>query len=452
MSYKSALVHLSDIECGQESRAESESEAAGYERCARRLVDDIKGQLSRHQELSSAQVGLIVTGDSATKGKKTEFEKAEATIKLIRDSLGIPPDQVAVVPGNHDVSRTDCEEAFKARWPGLDRKDPTNRERARGLSKKLEKFGGFFHNVCSREFNGPETVVSFDAFSRLGIALVGLDTTYPCTFHPDDNYGLLRHDAVTAAGIKLKSMLEKDRQLVPVVAMHHCPSPLLDQLPKDKSYLYNATQAMDWLRDAGFCVVLCGHEHQQRSVLDLRSNYSVFAAGSYGLNLKGLRSRYHGEERYESNRYEIVLADPEGSSEFLLRKLRIPGSLDSEWVEDTDYGPATFPFHLRRPQIDEPSGPSVWPPVNLFVSHPYQLGARQRWVVSLSLGGALDSLNAISSVTYRVGDVTKVRENREVGFRTDVEVQSISQAQVEAELRQENGQVQTVTRYIPSPL
>lgn len=451
MGYISALVHLSDIECGEHNRANVESWRGPYQKCAEALVADLKEELSNRRGFSGAQIGLIITGDVASTGAGPEFENAATTIELIRDSLKIPPEQVAVVPGNHDVNWIDCEKAFRTRYPDLDLSDPKSSARARDLPQKLGEFGRFFQRVCRRPFNGPESVTPFREFARLGIALVGLDTTHHCTFCKEDNYGFLRGDPVIAARNELDSMLRENERLVPVAAMHHCPNPLADQVNGDNSYLHNATEAIKWLREAGFYVVLCGHEHRQSARADLRTKQAVFATGSYGLDEEGLRTRYLGHERRESNRYQIVLLDPEGNSEFLLRKLRIPGSVESDWVEDTDGGSSRFPVHLTRYKIEEILGLSRAQPVFLFVSHPFEI-RRQRWVVSLSLGGVPDSLKAISSVTYSVGGVpTRVCRNRDVGFRTDVEVDSISKAQVKVELTLEGGEKQTVTRNIPPP-
>ena len=114
MAYRSALVHLSDIECGEKNRAASQTYVDGYITCADKLIDDAKNELFEKQSLAPSQVGLVITGDIANKGQEEEYQEARRVIERIRNSLGIPSKQVAIVPGNHDVNWASCENAFEA--------------------------------------------------------------------------------------------------------------------------------------------------------------------------------------------------------------------------------------------------------------------------------------------------------------------------------------------------
>src|SRR5438045_3279759 len=48
---------------------------------------------------------LLITGDVAFSGKKTDFERAKTFLEEVFVRTGIKPAQTYMVPGNHDVDR-----------------------------------------------------------------------------------------------------------------------------------------------------------------------------------------------------------------------------------------------------------------------------------------------------------------------------------------------------------
>ena len=451
MAYRSALVHLSDLECGEKNRAARPPFADGYITCADKLIGDVKKQLFDDQKLAPSQVGLVITGDIANKGQEEEYREARKVIEYIRDALGIPSKQVAIVPGNHDVNWADCKKAFGDNYPNDSCDDPKARQKVRDSPAKFNGFRQFLTQVCKKEFPKSETVLAFDDFRDLGVALVGFDTTYPCTFHEDDNYGLMRDKPIRDVGRKeLERLLDGHDRLIPIAMLHHCPNPLRDQTEGDNSYLKNGSEALEWLRKAGFSVILSGHEHQAKTIVDLRLGDQVLVTGSYGLNAEELMNRYHGSPRIESNKYQIVLVNPEGTSEILLRKLRDPGAVHADWVPDNDDGIARIPIPLRRSQLCTAGPDSLERQVSLLISHPVLLPVVNRWVVSMSIGVPERRLKSIKSVTYEVCGQSTCRENRADRFFGDSEIDDL-QCHVEAHIATEDEGSITISSEIPPP-
>ncbi|MEE8584077.1 MAG: metallophosphoesterase, partial [Acidobacteriota bacterium] len=55
---------------------------------------------------------LILSGDLAERGLRSEFRDALALLQGLCQHLGLGPDRVVIIPGNHDINRKACESYF----------------------------------------------------------------------------------------------------------------------------------------------------------------------------------------------------------------------------------------------------------------------------------------------------------------------------------------------------
>ncbi len=95
---KLVLVHLSDIHFTGSSGTSVHD-----------LDADVRNELLRDasaltKELGGA-TGVLVTGDVAFSGQRTEYDKAASWLLEFCQAIGCPDESVWVVPGNHDVDR-----------------------------------------------------------------------------------------------------------------------------------------------------------------------------------------------------------------------------------------------------------------------------------------------------------------------------------------------------------
>src|SRR6218665_2736629 len=97
MTESVAFVHLSDIHFGQEKN--------GFVH----INDDIKEQLIEDvrtvvMDLPNRKAaGILVTGDLAFSGKKSEYDLAGAWLDRLTAAAGCDRTAVMMVPGNHDI-------------------------------------------------------------------------------------------------------------------------------------------------------------------------------------------------------------------------------------------------------------------------------------------------------------------------------------------------------------
>lgn len=406
-NYKSAIVHLSDIECGVNNRADSGRFQKGYSKCAEHLANDLKEILFTEHGFSPVDVGLVVSGDVADKGEESEYEEAFALIDEIRKTVKILPSQTAVVPGNHDINWKSCEDAFnEANRLGK----PCER------SEKLKNFNSFLERICGRTVV-PEGVLSFDEFARLGVALVGFDSTYPCSFDSESNYGGIRYETIGESGKKaLKHLLKQNDRLIPMAVFHHNLYPLQTG---DSSYLHNHEEIRDWLHEAGFGVCLCGHEHRPTE-LDIRyEDIDLSVTGSFGLNEKTLP-----RSGARTNKYRILLINPEGESKILLRELNPPGKVDGIWQADSVCESILVRF--RRPHLPRVDPDTLKSSIKIKSSRPVEV-RDGRFVVSMQLKCKEEYLRCINSVLYRPGNHCVYADNRESYFLADDILEEVPQ-------------------------
>lgn len=94
-----AFIHLSDIHFKK-----------GTSDTSHDLDNDIRNEISRDirklKEVVDTFDGILVTGDIAFSGRKEEYDIAEEWLAQLSALIGCKPEEVWVVPGNHDVNRT----------------------------------------------------------------------------------------------------------------------------------------------------------------------------------------------------------------------------------------------------------------------------------------------------------------------------------------------------------
>ncbi len=97
------LLHLSDLQIGRHNRFGG----------AEALLQSLGHDLDQLQEGHRLQPDLLViTGDLAETGSAAELAGARKVIEGLLTRLGLAADRLAVVPGNHDVSRDLCRAYF----------------------------------------------------------------------------------------------------------------------------------------------------------------------------------------------------------------------------------------------------------------------------------------------------------------------------------------------------
>lgn len=117
------FVHLSDIHFDAAGNT-----MKGPNRLVREiLLDDLA---TARREIGQAPDAVLVTGDIAFSGKKAQYDQARQFLADVTDRLGIEPEQVQTIPGNHDIDRDQVVGSVKASRDTLRALSPLDADKA----------------------------------------------------------------------------------------------------------------------------------------------------------------------------------------------------------------------------------------------------------------------------------------------------------------------------------
>ena len=107
------ILHISDPQFGRNHRFGRLGLPAPddqFDSLIQRLADDLAAL--RDGEYALRPNVLVVSGDLAEWGKRSEFDDADEFLQQLTDRLNLDRRRVVIVPGNHDINRKQCEAYF----------------------------------------------------------------------------------------------------------------------------------------------------------------------------------------------------------------------------------------------------------------------------------------------------------------------------------------------------
>ncbi|SEH52830.1 NACHT domain-containing protein [Magnetospirillum fulvum] len=150
------------------------------------LVQDIKDRRTIHKSLESVDF-VVFSGDAAQSGKKKEFEETRDTLfSPVLAELGLPPERLFVVPGNHDLDRDYVRKFYPPDLQQPLRDDAAVQEWLgddRARSKALEGFEAFESFISG--YTGQAncrygSVGRLDILDKTNVVIIGLNTAWMC--------------------------------------------------------------------------------------------------------------------------------------------------------------------------------------------------------------------------------------------------------------------------------
>ncbi|WP_069166423.1 TIR domain-containing protein [Nocardia altamirensis] len=233
---------------------------------------------------------IVVTGDLTESGRPRQVDEALTFLTGLRVLLGLEPDRLIVVPGNHDVSKMACHAYFLNCEARERRPQPP-------YFPKLEQFARLFSEL----YQGLDHLV-FDVgqpwtlfpIPELRVVVAGLNSTMAATHLPDDDYGRIGEPQATWFAERLRPFEEMGWLRLGVV--RHDPLPGTAASPHDPALL----------RDADTLSRLLGG----------RLNLLLHGPGPGGLHLDRLDDKLPVLPAAAAGRDEIIHFTAEGLSRF----------------------------------------------------------------------------------------------------------------------------------------
>ncbi|MEZ4440323.1 MAG: metallophosphoesterase [Polyangiaceae bacterium] len=199
---------------------------------------------------------VVITGDVTNLSLESEFELVRS---YLEGDLGMPPDQVSMVPGNHDVY-------------------------TRGAHRD-RRFQCYFGEYVTSDLPGAAGVPGLDRFPyvrlRGEVAIIGLSTAVPrAPMVASGQLGKAQCMALHA----LLAHREVEKRF-PVILQHHPWHPYPTRRKQLMQGLEDAAQEAEALRDLERGLVLHGHLHRRvhRQLVTARGILDVVGATSASL-------------------------------------------------------------------------------------------------------------------------------------------------------------------------
>jgi Calcineurin-like phosphoesterase len=296
------ILHVSDLHVGENYRHR-------VPKVQKNPNADTAGELLRDDLASMGLLGridaLILSGDFVEYADPSEFNRAREVVEEILEKIGLTPDRMLLIPGNHDI-----------KWnPGELASDPHGKKASR------EGYDTFFELLMKKRPNGELDVLEVSSRSgKTRLRVLGLDSNRvegPAAA----GIGFVARSALRAAQLYLdphpsakpdssaSRPVDGTERTLTWMAVHHHIYPasslsLAEAETRKVSVMGNSVELLDFASRWGIEMVLHGHEHQPsvtdggRWPVDGRDGFAPVTsvgAGSFGTarDLLGPISRNH---------------------------------------------------------------------------------------------------------------------------------------------------------------
>ena len=236
------------------------------------ILGSLVSSVKRFREEEGLVPDLIfATGDIASQGKSKEYERATDFFDALLKEAGLNRDRLFVVPGNHDVDRSDGEflvrsissEVSADRYFSPDKSFPHLSHKFHAFS---EWYNEFFKNIRSFPTNTTCSPVEIVTINNCRIALLPLNSAIFCIDNHDHEKLFIGRRCLDAAQQQLAAVD------LTVALIHH---PLDWLSPIEQSHIEaKLEESVDLL--------LQGHYHQTstKSIVAENGGYLKLAAGA----------------------------------------------------------------------------------------------------------------------------------------------------------------------------
>ena len=271
-------LHISDLHM-------REAEDAPQQTVLATMLEDIS-----RRRATGAQVDFVVaTGDLAFSGKRSEYELVAVFLRDLVASVGVSPDKVFCVPGNHDVQRERSKMCFRGARYEIQSEGDVYRfladdEERKELLRRQENYRAFeacFLAEQDREYTDDRLgYVAKVKLDDLRIAIIGLNSSWLSEGGASDEGKLLIGES------QVKSAIDIAKAYAPhiVLSLQHHPFDLLhrfDRRPVQRSL----EEACDFVH--------CGHLHDPNvSEVVVERGRSITITAGASFESRGFRNTF----------------------------------------------------------------------------------------------------------------------------------------------------------------
>ncbi len=324
------ILHVSDMQFGRHhlfgGNGLTPSDRA-EDTLFRRLHDDLSGLADDHGLRPDL---LVVTGDLAEWGLRSEFEQVVDFLSALSEAAEIPRRHVAIVPGNHDVNRKACEAYFAEQESDEAETVPPYFPKWRQF---VSAFTEFYADVDTVTFTPDEPWTLFE-MPDLDVVVAGLNSTMAESHRDADHYGWVGEHQLRWFADRLEGYREQG--WLRVAAVHHN---VVRGAVADEENLRDADDLDRLIGAPGLAnLLLHGHTHDAK-LHWLPSGLAVLSTGSAAVGTAARPAEV-------PNQYQLITVRRDGFT----RYARQYAAGQHRWIGDTRVSPTGSDWRDHRTQ------------------------------------------------------------------------------------------------------
>ena len=276
----------------------------------RRLHRDLTQLADEHGLLPDL---LVVTGDLAEWGLRSEFGQVGEFLGALSEAAEIPRRHIAIVPGNHDINRKACAAYFADA-------EADEAEPVAPYWPKWRQFAAAFDDFYAdaATFTPDEPWTLFE-MPDLAVVVAGLNSTMAESHRDDDHYGWTGEHQLAWFADRLAGY--RDRGWLRIAAVHHNA---VRGAAMDDENLRDAGDLDRFLGATGLAnLLLHGHTHDAK-LHWLPSGLPVLATGSAAVDAGAGPAEV-------PNQYQLITVRRDGFTRYA--RQYAPGQ--RRWIGDT---------------------------------------------------------------------------------------------------------------------
>ncbi|BBD59914.1 hypothetical protein NIES2109_27050 [Nostoc sp. HK-01] len=327
------ILHLSDLHFGTPDQAK---------RWSNQLASDLQNELAiPHLD------ALILSGDIANKSTPAEYAAAQQFLNELRQEFTLKPEQIIIVPGNHDLNWPLAKKAYQLidrdeyegqLKPGEYIEESASVIRVRDEEKykqRFEHFCNFYQAIKTQPYPLEyDQQYTLDHFPTQNLLILGLNSAWQLDHH-DKSRASINMNALSNALTAIRRHPDYKNSLKIAVWHHPLDSAWEDRI-KDQSF-------MEQLAVAGFRLFLHGHVHKAETNLyryDMSANgrkLDRICAGTFGAPTQELNPGYPWQ-------YNLLKISENNLTVYTRRREELNGAWkpDARWLMGAGQNPLPY--------------------------------------------------------------------------------------------------------------
>lgn len=247
------------------------------------FIDALEADLQELQRLVPRLDGVVISGDLTQVADRSEFAAAEEFVRELRQTYKLGPQQVILVPGNHDGSWACSRAAYPEPLTPNAKPDETNYKR------RFEAFADFYQALCGQPYPLEfERQAMLHPLAAHRVLFLGLNSAWQCDHRPEHRGRAAINEVALSSALRTIRREPSYADWLKVAVWHH-------PVQSDGEDRIRNTGFLDRLAQAGFRLGMHGHMHSAQlgqHTYDVTANgrkLRLVGAGTFGAPTKDWR-------------------------------------------------------------------------------------------------------------------------------------------------------------------